>query len=381
MDVDPAVEELDSFSLLLPLPFRLGIVFVAGVWLWGLNLHGLHLLKVDVPHLIRYPSRSSPAQLSHHLSVYRFAAILTLPLASSLFLFWALTHGNTPRVIAWDLLPNVYLLFLLVAFVLPIKQLPRSGRSRFLSTLRRISIGGLAKTEDGKFGDVLLADALTSYAKPLSEIYVALCMLVTGQHTTRRPDRGCGGTYVVPFIICIPFLIRLRQCIIDHQPANALKYATAFPAIILSALQRDAEKIGIGPTSLFRLWLLAVMLNSLYSFYWDVAKDWDLTLLSRARNDREHPYGLRRLRVFELSELYYAVIFVDLLLRCTWSLKLSVHLEHFNDIEGGIFLLEILEVFRRWMWVFFRVETEWVRTRASGDVLLDDYGSNKIDED
>lgn len=122
------------------------------------------------------------------------------------------------------------------------------------------------------------------------------------------------------------------------------------------------------------------MTNSLYSFYWDVAKDWDLTLLSSARNNPEHPYGLRRQRVFDKPMLYYVVIVIDLLLRCSWSLKLSVHLEHFNDIEGGIFLLEILEICRRWMWVFFRVEAEWIRARASGDVLLDDLGP-KIDGD
>jgi hypothetical protein len=66
-------------------------------------------------------------------------------------------------------------------------------------------------------------------------------------------------------------------------------------------------------------------------------------------------------------------------------MKLSVHLEHFNDFEGGIFVLELMEVFRRWMWVFFRVETEWVRTKGSGDlrsgdILLNDVGLYR-DED
>ena len=36
-------------------------------------------------------------------------------------------------------------------------------------------------------------------------------------------------------------------------------------------------------------------------------------------------------------------------------------MDHFNDLEGGIWVMELLEVFRRWVWVFFRVETEWVR--------------------
>jgi hypothetical protein len=50
---------------------------------------------------------------------------------------------------------------------------------------------------------------------------------------------------------------------------------------------------------------------------------------------------------------------MDLMLRCTWSFKLSPHLDHFNDLEGGIFVMELLEVLRRWIWIFFRVETEW----------------------
>lgn len=107
--------------------------------------------------------------------------------------------------------------------------------------------------------------------------------------------------------------------------------------------------------------LFFVFLNSFYSFYWDVAKDWDLSLFSPShkRNNPEHPYGLRRHRHFHTNTMYYAAIVVDFLLRCTWSFKLSPHLDHFNDLEGGIFTMEILEVLRRWMWIFLRVETEW----------------------
>lgn len=104
-----------------------------------------------------------------------------------------------------------------------------------------------------------------------------------------------------------------------------------------------------------------VFFNSFYSFYWDVAKDWDLSLFSSAleRTNPEHPYGLRRHRYFHANNMYYTAIVFDFLLRCTWSFKLSPHLDHFNDLEGGIFTMEILEVLRRWVWIFFRVETEW----------------------
>jgi hypothetical protein len=43
----------------------------------------------------------------------------------------------------------------------------------------------------------------------------------------------------------------------------------------------------------------------------------------------------------------------------TWSVKLSPHLHHVNELEGGIFFMETLEVIRRWIWIFFRFEAEW----------------------
>jgi hypothetical protein len=41
--------------------------------------------------------------------------------------------------------------------------------------------------------------------------------------------------------------------------ANALKYSSAFPVIILSALQRgyDPKKIGMSEKGLFRLWYVS----------------------------------------------------------------------------------------------------------------------------
>jgi len=77
---------------------------------------------------------------------------------------------------------------------------------------------------------------------------------------------------MVPIIISIPSIIRLRQCLIEFvrvrkqpQPSggwggqhlgNALKYSSAFPVIILSALQRgyDPAKINMSEAGLFRLW-------------------------------------------------------------------------------------------------------------------------------
>ena len=279
MEDDPAIEdELDPFSLVLPLPYRVAFILVLAVWAWGLNLHYLRAIKIDVPALIRYPGRNTPTEPPHHLATYRLATILSIPLAVSLILFWIITHGNKKAALDWSILPNLYLLALIVVFFLPLQTFSRAGRYRTLSILKRVSIGGLAEPQDGKFGDILMADVLTSYAKVFGDLFVALCMFITpGESSTGEPDRSCGGTYLVPLIIASPSLIRLRQCLIDYlrvrksnrqaggigaqgwggqHLANALKYSSAFPVIILSAMQRDREpsKLGLGEAGLFRLW-------------------------------------------------------------------------------------------------------------------------------
>jgi hypothetical protein len=314
-------------------------------------------------------------------------------------------------VIFYDFLPITLLVFIFLVFLAPLRRFCWSGRRRFLATLKRVSLGGIAQTHDGKFCDILLADVLTSYAKVIADLFVALCMFV--QHdgsATARPDRGCGGQYLVPIIIAVPSLIRFRQCTTEYlrvrssssqasgyqHLANALKYFSAFPVIVLSALQRklsvDHTHVGLSATSVYRAWVVAVFINSMYSFYWDVAKDWDLELFTylapSSSRRRSHPASfqprtaLRPRLTFPSRAVYYGAIAADLLLRFTWSLKLSPHLDHFADFESGIFVLELLEVARRWMWIFLRVETEWVR--QAGDpmdgTLLGDYTVKDDDE-
>ena len=299
-------------------------------------------------------------------------------------------------------------------------------------TLKRISLGGLAEAQDGKFGDIILADVLTSYAKVIGDLFVSGCMfLSTKESSTGIPNRQCGGSLAVPLLISIPSMIRLRQCLIEffrvrkgnravdgwggQHLANALKYSTAFPVIILTAMQRgyDPAKIGMSQAGLHRLWILFSMINSFYTFYWDVAKDWDLNLFSaiadyingktqgsirigtpttttngttHSRHDpssyEHHPFGLRTHRYFYANQIYYAAIAIDFILRFTWVSRLSVRINWINDLESGVFVLMFMEVIRRWIWIFFRVETEWVRnTRgpAPDDILLGEF--NKLDNE
>jgi EXS family len=141
-------------------------------------------------------------------------------------------------------------------------------------------VGGLDK--EGKFGDIMLADIMTSYAKVLGDLWVTGCMFLGGISATGKPDRACGGKLAVPLVIryllsmfslmSLPYFIRLRQCLIEFSRSrgsgtahllNALKYASAFPVILLSAMQRTyispvedqyPDKVWFGESIIFRLW-------------------------------------------------------------------------------------------------------------------------------
>ncbi|CAK9011176.1 Xenotropic and polytropic retrovirus receptor 1 (Protein SYG1 homolog) (Xenotropic and polytropic murine leukemia virus receptor X3) (X-receptor), partial [Durusdinium trenchii] len=82
--------------------------------------------------------------------------------------------------------------------------------------------------------------------------------------------------------------------------------------------------------------------------------------------------------------LYYAAIVLDFLLRVLWSFKLSVHL-HLTQ-EGLTFVLEICEVFRRSVWLLFRIEWEVlnqealeIALRGGADSDAESLGSGDLD--
>lgn len=157
-------------------------------------------------------------------------------------------------------------------------------------------------------------------------------------------------------------------------PKKQRKYGTENIRYFVSGLSFSTTK---SFTDLFGR-LLSVFVNSVYSFWWDVTNDWGLNMLrldsrsesfvdvqgtEREKHTHKHS-GLRPQLLFGDPSIYYFSILLNFVLRFTWSLKLSPHLHNVADIEAGIFMMEALELLRRWVWVFFRVEWETLRIRA-----------------
>ena len=86
------------------------------------------------------------------------------------------------------------------------------------------------------------------------------------------------------------------------------------------------DKVWFGESMLFRLWykmskisltrrILFVIVNSLYSFWWDVVMDWNLSILTTPSGPGPGRWGLRKSIHFSSPYLYYVAIGLDLLLR------------------------------------------------------------------
>ncbi|KAJ0807904.1 hypothetical protein HanLR1_Chr00c0951g0785551 [Helianthus annuus] len=149
-------------------------------------------------------------------------------------------------------------------------------------------------------------------------------------------DSVCGSHSVaIPIVLVLPYIFRLFQCLRQYKDTkektsllNALKYSTAVPVIFLSAL-----KYHVFPDN----WI---------NFY----------------------------RLSGYSQVYLWVIGSNLILRCTWTYKLSAHLRH-NYLT--VFAITALEIFRRFQWAFFRVENEWNKMNSKQNVQMQDISGEE----
>lgn len=102
--------------------------------------------------------------------------------------------------------------------------------------------------------------------------------------------------------------------------------------------------------------------------------DWNLMTVT---TDQQPTFHFRRQLYFSQPIWYMLAVLIDFLLRITWSLKLSSHI-YIRTLDGNIFFIQLLEVIRRWIWVIFRMESEWVK-KVYTSLPFDNLRMNLID--
>ncbi|GJJ72906.1 hypothetical protein EMPS_05264 [Entomortierella parvispora] len=335
MDIGNIFEEWD-FSGSVPLPYRVLLMGCIGIFAWASNLHILAHLRVDVSNLLfsspplsgNYPGhprhhgfrenkyfKSSPLAILYR-SIYTLGlAFLAMVLINMWMYKWVVAGslsdstsdarakstaaatgdsrggmGMTGNPRTGIMVPILGYLTVVAMIFIPFNVLFKKDRYRFLRSMKKALFSGFKS--EVTFADVILADILTSFARVFGDLAVALCLMFLDRDGSRTD--ACYGSILVPIMTSIPYCIRLRQClsewiesnyVTERHLMNALKYASAFPVIIVSSMQKSAKSASLkgvpydgymSDNTLFRLWLFFVAINSFYSFYWDIYHDWNL---------------------------------------------------------------------------------------------------------
>eukprot|EP00887_Chlorella_sp_A99_P004134 scaffold23.g4134.t1 len=356
---------------------------LAMLWLWGLNLRFFE--RCGVPYQMCFPARDR-AFLLPSSSVFQICNVLSAAVLTSGAAFLRHCCNGSPAAAAVH--PPLLYAGLLALLLFPGRLLFRDTRRFFGATLWRVLT---PLSHPLSWADFLLADVLTSLAKALSDTERALCHLLSGAVMTPRDAPWFSdASLLIPLGLALPYALRCAQCLRAHadtgsrsQLVNALKYGSAFPVIALSFAKYHVSAAAWNGRWWYA-WMGAALLNSAFSYYWDVECDWDLGISSWLRRRRaggearggeaaRHgtaPAGAAaraaRRPLLPAQRLYsprvYAYLLVsNLVLRLAWAHKLSPHLRSERVV---ILLFAVLEAVRRFQWLFVRIEVELRRLHA-----------------
>ncbi|MEE6521444.1 hypothetical protein FKM82_019664 [Ascaphus truei] len=182
-----------------------------------------------------------------------------------------------------------------------------------------------------------------------------------------KADTGMCNTYsygVRAVVQCIPAWLRFIQCLRRYRDTkrafphlvNAGKYSTTFFMVTFAALySTHKERNHSDAQAFFYLWIVFYFVSSCYTLIWDLKMDWGLF----DRNAGENTF-LREEIVYPQKAYYYSAIIQDVILRFAWTIQISLTTLNLFPDAGDIIstVLAPLEVFRRFVWNFFRLENE-----------------------
>ncbi|GMM37746.1 Erd1 protein [Saccharomycopsis crataegensis] len=347
----------------LPLGYRLNILFNLGlVYYYCLisichHRYGMNIIKI--------------LHLQHE-----YGNINTL-LGSTRKFTKSVTVINLASLIVYNLLGKLMGEYLFILQVLPVITLIFnfyiilvSGEGRLMSIFQRVLLGRI-DTKSLRINDLLMSDSITSYSKIILDLANYLNYIIyygsrDDDDDWKKLDQNRFGVDLI--ILGLPQLIRLSQCWFEwnhsnrrnRQPfLNFIKYSTNVAPLVMifitrsyTARESSAPGGGGGGDPILMLEKLLILVNSMYTFFWDVMIDWNFTSVKQAkRNDW----------VFDASIVF------DCSLRFLWLWKFiftsAGFFYYFHDSDPGmtLFVMQFLEVTRRFVWCIHRLNTEAMR--------------------
>ncbi|XP_076886839.1 phosphate transporter PHO1 homolog 9-like [Bidens hawaiensis] len=206
--------------------------------------------------------------------------------------------------------------------------------------------------------DFFLADQFTSQVQLLRNLQFYVCYYGWGDFKTRDAEK-CNNSevYDVLFIIIavIPYWIRVLQCIRrlcdgrdSTQALNGLKYFSTIAAVVTRTIYSQRRGITLKIISASTSGVATI-----FSTYWDIVMDWGLLC-----KDSENPW-LRDKLILPHRSIYVIAMVLNVILRLAWmQTVMDFHEAPFLHKNALIAIVASLEIIRRGIWNFFRLENE-----------------------
>ncbi|AEE31785.1 putative SPX domain-containing protein [Arabidopsis thaliana] len=251
-----------------------------------------------------------------------------------------------------ELVPLFVVALVIAISVCPFNIFYRSSRFFFLMVLFRCIAAPLYKVN---LPDFFLADQLTSQVQALRSLEFYICYYGWGDFKQRQSTCKSSDVYSTFYFIVavIPYWSRFLQCVrrlIEEkdvsQGFNALKYLLTIVAVCL----RTAFSINRGNDWKIAAWVFSG-LATFYGTYWDIVYDWGLL-------HRPSKSWLREKLLVPHKSVYYVAMVVNVVLRLAWLQTVLDFNISFLHRETMVALIAILEIIRRGIWNFFRLENE-----------------------
>ena len=353
--------------------FRMLFIATLMTWYWGVDMWIWAKHRVNYPFIFEFNTRGH----MRHQNIFDIASVFTVILIGDMMLYMlsALQRYDADFVVPGfeflkhvppELYPLLLVILLLGLFIL------YSFRSGFwlLRTLGRIVTAPLFKVV---FRDFFLADQLVSITLVLQDIDFTICYFLTCAF--RGGGNSCASNHVwmSAILATMPQFWRLLQCFRRYRDSkdktnlyNAGKYSTGMLVAITSSLRSTFTN----STGWLALWLIFVIIATVYSYGWDIYKDWSI-------GDPKSVNWMLRDQLLYPKWWYYTAAIVNLMLRLMWTLNISpdaIASLFFLGKDGFTTVLVAVEISRRAMWNIFRLENEQLnncgRFRAVQDIPL-----------
>ncbi|KAL0693174.1 hypothetical protein Bca4012_060354 [Brassica carinata] len=254
-----------------------------------------------------------------------------------------------------ELLPLILLIGLFIVLVLPFNIFYRSSRLFFLTCLFHCLAAPLYKVT---LPDFLLGDQLTSQVQALRSVQFYICYYGWGDYKLRQNTCTESDTYnAFLFIVAVvPYVCRLLQCLRRlfeeknaEQGYNGIKYFLTIVAVCL----RTAYSVDKDNQFVWRM-LAGIFsaIAAIFSTYWDLVLDWGL--LNRTSKNR----WLRDKLLIPQKKVYFIAMILNVLLRFAWVQTVLDFNFSFMHKQTMVAVVASLEIIRRGIWNFFRLENE-----------------------